>query len=262
MTDDPSNADRMRPHDHPLYQALKRLAGDLNTLFNLAAKEDMKSWNDLVEMAKQEVGEMEAPASVGKDDLELYRSLMREVYDHLTLLVDALKSTQERYKRMATRDLLTGLYNRNYFNETIVRDIERAKRYGERLSFVLIDVDGFKQINDTYGHLHGDGVLRACADILKRSVRKSDFLCRFGGDEFVIVTPQPACGDNSHLFERIEGSLAAWNTQFSAFDYRLSFSVGCAVWEQGRDIVDVLHEADQEMYKDKKRKKAGPNGNN
>lgn len=258
MTDDPSKADRMHPHDHPLYQALKRLAGDLNTLFNLATKEDMQSWNDLVELAKKEIGDLKAPASVKKDDLELYHALVREVYDHLTLLVDALKSTQERYKQLATRDLLTGLYNRNYFNETIVRDIERAKRYGERLSFILLDVNDFKQINDTYGHLHGDGVLRACADILRRSVRKSDFLCRFGGDEFVIVTPQPSCQDNGQLFERIEANLAAWNTQFSAFDYRLSLSMGCAAWAQGKDIVDVLHEADQEMYRDKKRRKAEP----
>jgi diguanylate cyclase (GGDEF)-like protein len=164
-------------------------------------------------------------------------------------------SWPRRYKRLATRDLLTGLYNRNYFNEAIIRDVERAKRYGERLSFILIDVNDFKQINDAYGHLHGDGVLRACAEVLKHSVRKSDFLCRFGGDEFVIVTPQSACGDNRQLYERIEAHLAEWNAKFSAFDYRLSFSIGCAAWEQGRDIVDVLHEADQEMYRDKKKRK-------
>jgi diguanylate cyclase (GGDEF)-like protein len=255
MTDDQRNDDMMGPHDHPLYQALKRLAGDLSTLFQLASKEDMQAWNDLMELAKREIGELEAPPSVKRDDLLVYQSLVQEVYDHLTQFVEAMKSTQERYKRLATRDLLTGLYNRNYFNETIVRDVERAKRYGERLSFILIDVNDFKQINDTYGHLHGDGVLRACAEVLKRSIRRSDFLCRFGGDEFVIVTPQPACTDNRQLFERIAENLAEWNAKFSAFDYRLSFSMGCAAWEQGRDIVDVLHEADQEMYKDKKRRK-------
>jgi diguanylate cyclase (GGDEF)-like protein len=255
MNDHPPNADRMQPHDHPLYLALKRLADDLSTLFSLATQEDMQAWNDLIEMAKREIRELQVPPSVKQDDLMVYQSLVQEVYDHLTMFVDAMKSTQERYKRLATRDLLTGLYNRNYFNETIVRDVERAKRYGESLSFILIDVNDFKKINDTYGHLHGDGVLRACAEVLKRSIRRSDFLCRFGGDEFVIVTPQPACGDNRRLFERITENLSEWNAKFSAFDYRLSFSMGCAAWEQGRDIVDVLHEADQEMYKDKKRQK-------
>ena len=255
MTDDSTASRATEPHEHPLYLALKRLAHDLNALFDLATKEDMRSWNELMEVAKREIGELEAHAFVKRDDLAVYQSLVQEVYDHLTMLVEAMKSTQERYKRLATRDLLTGLYNRNYFNETMVRDMERAKRNGERLSFILIDVNDFKRINDTYGHLHGDGVLRACAEVLRRSVRKSDLLCRFGGDEFVIVTPQLACSDNRQLFERIDANLAEWNAKFSAFDYQLSFSIGCAAWEQDRDIVDVLHEADQEMYRDKKRKK-------
>lgn len=146
------------------------------------------------------------------------------------------------------------MYNRNYFNETIIRDIELAKRRDERLSFILIDVNDFKRINDTYGHLHGDGVLRACADILRKSVRKSDFLCRYGGDEFVIVTPQPACEANRPLFDRIRQNVEQWNAQFAAYDYRLSFSVGCSVWEQGRDVLRVLQEADREMYRNKKQR--------
>lgn len=245
----------MRPHDHPLYQALQRLAEDLRVLFNLAAAEDMRSWNDHIGEAKREIREIVGSSPARHDDLLVYQNLVQEVYDHLTMLVETMKTTQERYRRLATRDLLTGLYNRNYFNETIVRDVERAKRYGERLSFILLDVNNFKQINDTYGHLHGDGVLRACAGILKQAVRKSDFLCRFGGDEFVIVTSQPSCGENGQLFERIEESLAAWNERFSAYDYRLSFSMGCATWEQGRDIVKVLYEADRDMYRDKKQRK-------
>ncbi len=255
MADDLHTAGQLSAHEHPLYLALRHLADDLNTLFNLAAAEDMQSWNDLIAMAKEELNGLKAHASMKHEELLAYQQLVREVYDHLTLLVEVMKSTQDRYKHMATRDLLTGLYNRNYFNEAIVRDVERAKRYGERLSCILIDVNDFKMINDTYGHLHGDGILQACAGILKDSVRKSDFLCRFGGDEFVIVTPRPACGDNQELFGRIEENLAAWNARFSAFDYRLSFSIGCAAWEQGKDIVDVLHEADKEMYRDKKKRK-------
>lgn len=255
MKDERTDGGKTPPHEHPLYLALRRLAEDLRVLFTLAREENMRSWNDLVTAAKRQIGELDAPASVNRNDLMVYRALVQEVYEHLTLLVETMKSTQERYRRLATRDLLTGLYNRNYFNETIVRDVERARRYGERLSFILVDVNDFKRINDTYGHLHGDGILRACAEILKRSVRKSDFLCRFGGDEFVIVTPQPACADNRHLFERIDENLADWNAKFSGFDYQLSFSLGCASWDAGRDIVDVLHEADREMYRDKKRRK-------
>ncbi len=237
--------------DHPLYLALRRLADDLRTLFELASRESEQSWSLYVEQAKQDLALLERHTAGKKDDLLLYRALIQEVYEHLNMLVDVMRASKERYKRLATRDLLTGLYNRNYFNEAIVRDVERARRRGEHLSFILIDVNDFKRINDTYGHLHGDGVLRACADIFRRSVRKSDFLCRYGGDEFVIVTPEASCAANVPLFERIDEQLRHWNEQYGTFNYRISFSIGCSVWKQGMDVLQVLHKADQEMYREK-----------
>lgn len=247
--------DTIQPHEHPLYKALKQLASDLRILFELASKEDEKSWISRLTVAKKEIEAMQSPPDwMDQEKFHVYKNLIEEVYDRLAMLVAAVKSSQDKYRRLATRDLLTGVYNRNYFNETIVRDIERAKRFDERLSFILLDVNDFKRINDTYGHLHGDGVLRACAEILRKSVRKSDFLCRYGGDEFVIVTPRPTCGGNGPLFDRIQENVDEWNARFSAYSYRLSFSVGCAVWEQGKDVLQVLQEADREMYRNKKSK--------
>jgi diguanylate cyclase (GGDEF)-like protein len=240
-------------NEHPLYRALKQLAADLRVLFELAVKEDEKSWDRHIALAKREIESLQPPPALkNREEILLSLALIKEVYDHLSLLINTMKSSHERYKKLATRDLLTGVYNRNYFNETIIRDIELARRRDERLSFILIDVNDFKMINDTYGHLHGDGVLRACADILRKSVRKSDFLCRYGGDEFVIVTPQPACEANGPLFERIRTNLEEWNSRYATLDYRLSFSIGCAVWEQGRDVLQVIHKADEEMYRNKR----------
>jgi len=243
------------PHEHPLYKALKQLATDLRALFEISTTEDEASWNRYITLAKKEVENLKRHGSMKRDEMLLYLSLIQEVYDHLTLLISTMKSSQERYKQLATRDLLTGAYNRNYFNETIVRDIERAKRHDEHLSFIMLDVNGFKLINDTYGHLHGDGVLRACADILRQCVRKSDFLCRYGGDEFVIVTPQRTCKDNKPLFDRIRKTTEQWNGQFAMNDYELSFSIGCAVWRKGKDVLEVLHKADSAMYRDKQKRK-------
>jgi diguanylate cyclase (GGDEF)-like protein len=242
------------PHDHPLYKALKRLAADLRTLFELASHEGEESWHSYLALAKKEVEALQSHPDWKRDELLLYKSLIPEVYDHLNLLIGALHSSHERYKKLATSDLLTGVYNRNYFNTTIIRDIERAKRRDEKLSFIMIDINGFKQINDMYGHLHGDGVLRACADIFKKSVRKSDFLCRYGGDEFLIVTPQPTCERNKQLFDRINQNTEQWNLLHSVSDYRLSFSMGCAVWEKGKDVLQVLQQADQEMYRNKSKR--------
>lgn len=242
------------PHEHPLYKALRQLATDLRALFEIALDEDESSWNSYIALAKKEVENLKAYGRMKRDEKLVYLSLIQEVYDHLTLLISTMKSSQERYKQLATRDLLTGAYNRNYFNETIVRDIERAKRHDEHLSFIMLDVNGFKLINDTYGHLHGDGVLRACADILRQCVRKSDFLCRYGGDEFVIVTPQQTCKDNKPLFDRIRKATVQWNAQFAMNDYELSFSIGCAVWRKGKDVLEVLHKADSAMYQDKQKR--------
>jgi len=185
----------------------------------------------------------------------VYSTPLTEVYEHLITLVHSLRVAQQRMKTMATRDLLTGLFNRNYFNETVAREIEKAKRYGNTVSIIMLDIDNFKQINDTYGHLHGDGVLKECAAILEKAVRSSDLICRFGGDEFLIFAPGIECGDTDHIAGRIDALVEKWNDANSSGDYRLSLSLGCAVWTPDVSLADTIHEADQLMYENKAKKK-------
>jgi diguanylate cyclase (GGDEF)-like protein len=240
-----------------LHNALIQLSTDIRVLIDLSVHEADESWEKMIEIVKKEiVDEMHHFDGKKEGTGELiYQSLISEIYDHLAMLVKSMKTSQERLRKLATRDLLTGLYNRNFFNESIIRDIRKAERRHEKLSMIIIDIDNFKFINDTYGHLHGDGVLRECADILKKCVRKSDFLCRYGGDEFIIVTPMQTCKENSLLFSRLAKSLEDWNNKYATFDYSLSVSIGCAVWEDGKDIIDVLNEADKKMYLNKGKKK-------
>lgn len=188
----------------------------------------------------------------------IYRDPVSEIYEHLITLVHNFKATQEKLKNMATRDFLTGLYNRHYFNETIAREIERARRHNESLSVIMIDIDKFKQINDRFGHLHGDGILREFATILKKAARKSDILCRYGGDEFLIITPNKDCKTNDAIIERINSSVAEWNSQYASDSYELSLSIGCAVWNNEEDLQNTLHEADSMMYQNKKSKLGEP----
>lgn len=177
-----------------------------------------------------------------------------EIYEHLLTLIHSLREKQDKLKLMATRDLLTGLYNRNYFNETIAREIERAKRQDEQISVIMIDIDRFKQINDSYGHLYGDGVLRECASILKKATRKSDIACRFGGDEFLVVTFGSDGHGHDTLISRIQKYLSEWNRQNASDDYRLSLSIGWSALSQEGQLMAALREADRRMYEDKRRK--------
>lgn len=181
----------------------------------------------------------------------VFRDPVTEVYEHIVTLVHSLKSTQDKLKIMAIRDPLTGVYNRNFFNETITNEVNRSKRYGEKFSIVILDIDNFKQINDDYGHLIGDWVLMECASVLGRAVRSSDLLVRFGGDEFLVVTPESDLDDCGALISRVNEHLLGWNKEHTNPDYGLSVSIGCSVFERGRDLMDVIKEADVRMYRNK-----------
>ncbi|SHK57049.1 GGDEF domain-containing protein [Thermocrinis minervae] len=113
------------------------------------------------------------------------------------LLIDSLK--ENVYK-----DPLTGLYNRLYLEEALPREAARAKRYGMALSIILLDLDNFKLINDTYGHLYGDSVLKKVAEIIVGSLRKSDVAFRYGGEEFVILLPYTDIRSAKVVAERIK----------------------------------------------------------
>jgi diguanylate cyclase (GGDEF)-like protein len=151
---------------------------------------------------------------------------------------------------MAMIDSLTGLNNRLYFNKAFEREVERVLRYGHKICVLMIDVDNFKTVNDTYGHLAGDEVLRAIADILQSSVRKSDVVARYGGDEFIILLPMADEAKGIAVAARIRELFWAWNKTAPVSSIQLGLSIG--IHEAGSDNVkDILIKADEKLYQEK-----------
>ncbi len=162
----------------------------------------------------------------------------------------------------ATRDPLTGLLGRAILEELITQDKAVKKRYskhflkqyGDKIGFLMIDMDNFRDINNTYGHAKGDEVLRGVAKLLKNSTRESDMVIRYGGDEFMVIMPFTEPEQGTIVLERIKQKLMEWNAQGTGIPLGVSFSIGDSYWDtgNGRTLGQVVEEADKKMYEAKK----------
>jgi diguanylate cyclase (GGDEF)-like protein len=147
---------------------------------------------------------------------------------------------------MAVTDSLTGLYVRRYFMVKLQEELVRAERYNNILSIVMADLDGFKNINDTYGHDMGDRVLKAIGQFLQQNIRDVDVVARYGGDEFVIMIPEAAQDAAYILSERLR-------KQFSELKFenlpQITISLGIATYpSDGPELEDLIKKADSAMY--------------
>lgn len=156
----------------------------------------------------------------------------------------------EKIKRFAVADGLTGLYNHRYFQEQLEKEYSRARRFNISLSMIMIDLDHFKQINDTYGHQQGDIILKGVAAIVKRCVRDIDLVARYGGEEFAIILPETPKKNAVVVAERIREAVA--KTEFYAGDTLLQVRASLGVSGHPDDDIktrlDLVAKADKALY--------------
>jgi diguanylate cyclase (GGDEF)-like protein len=153
-------------------------------------------------------------------------------------------------------DPLTEVYNRRALDDMLRKYTSRADRLKKPLSFLMIDVNDFREINSRFGHTTGDFVLLEVATILKSAVRGSDAVIRYGGDEFMIILADAPLRDVEVVLGRIERFVQDWNQGRHLKDFQLALSVGASYWAPGRTIDEIMDEADQHMYDAKARSKA------
>jgi diguanylate cyclase (GGDEF)-like protein len=162
----------------------------------------------------------------------------------------------QEVKRLAIRDGLTGLYNYRHFWEMLAREVEVSRRYGRPLSLLFLDIDDFKAINDTLGHPQGDVVLKSLAAYLERSARHADVVCRYGGEEFVVLLPQTSLEQAGVLAERLRLGISQNPIDLAKSKQRITVSIGMAQLGPQMDGEALVKAADNALYR---AKQAGKN---
>jgi diguanylate cyclase len=159
-----------------------------------------------------------------------------------------LRSRLEETQKQAMRDVLTGIPNRQAYEERLASEIARCKRYGTPLSMVVWDVDKFKTINDNYGHAGGDRVLKVVAEMLSSRVRETDFVARFGGEEFVMLMPETGVEAAVQVANKLRSDIE--QTPFHFHDTRVVVTISAGVAQYHKDeLVNSLFErADAALY--------------
>jgi diguanylate cyclase (GGDEF)-like protein len=207
-----------------------------------------------MDAARQAVDAARQSQRSAEDDRERLAELNRQLRTQMA----ATEALQQQLREQALRDPLTGLHNRRYLFEVAPRLIDLTQRRGESLCVVLLDLDRFKLLNDNFGHDAGDALLKAFAHLLEQSLRRTDVVCRHGGEEFVVVMPDITLGGAQAMLERL---LAAYQQmRVSTPRHALpssSFSAGIAVCPaHGTTLDALLSKADRALYQAKERGRA------
>ena len=172
---------------------------------------------------------------------------LRSAFDAMQL---ELKDLHEELRTTATVDFLTGAFNRNKIEQVLQGEIKRATRYEGPLSLILFDLDNFKSVNDTYGHLSGDYVLKTAITIIQDHIRKTDSLGRWGGEEFMLVAPETDLDQAEALAEKIRKQVRLF-----AYEHVGAVTISCGVAEfEPEDTIDsLIKKADDAMYRAKRK---------
>ena len=162
-----------------------------------------------------------------------------------------LETQLKKARREALHDALTGLPNRLALDERFDEEFARHKRYGNQLSCAVMDIDHFKSVNDNWGHKAGDRVLQAVAEVCKENMRESDFIARFGGEEFVVLMPETPLQEAEQAMNKLREKIQKAHFHYSEETVPVTISIGIAVCHSGDNTATVFKRADDALYKAK-----------
>ncbi|TYT73287.1 transporter substrate-binding domain-containing diguanylate cyclase [Desulfobotulus mexicanus] len=181
--------------------------------------------------------------------LSTEKKRIQQLVNDLNTLKIKLEEKNHALNRLAVTDQLTGLYNRLKLDETFQYEVDRSEKYGHSFGIILMDIDFFKEINDTYGHQTGDRILVSLSDLILANTRKTDIIGRWGGEEFLIICPEIDESGIKKLAEKLQGVIAS-------FDFpeiqKTTASFGVTLYRKNDDIQSLMKRADEALYTAKK----------
>ncbi len=154
----------------------------------------------------------------------------------------------EEIYRLTILDGLTGVHNRRFLLEFLEREVARAARHGRPLALAMVDLDHFKVLNDTFGHLAGDSVLKGVARLMEAEVRREELFARYGGEEFALVLPETTIDGATVFCERLRRGVGNHSFSFDGQELQVTVSIGVAGLEDGADIQALIKAADEQLY--------------
>jgi len=199
--------------------------------------------NAIVEQIKKEIKKLESSSGNFQEDMQ-----------HANREIESLKEKVARYKNEATKDPLTKLDNRRSFDEKLRTALEEANNEKNPLCLIIADVDHFKKVNDTHGHLVGDNVLRVVAATMRESIKGKDMLARIGGEEFAVLLPDTPYEGAMKLAEDIRVSFEKLDLKKKSTGEslgRITMSLGVTTYRPSEDAESFIHRADQALYQSK-----------
>jgi len=221
-------------------ERLRRESDPLRSAAHLEASDEIDRIptvvSHLVEIAKKQMNELKTYS------------------EEVQLLNNRLRDANEKLHQLSREDSLTGVYNRRYFDERVVEEIARTKRFGREMALGMVDIDFFKNYNDTIGHPAGDKALATIGEIIRKSIRETDLPFRYGGEEFAIIMPETTAESATAVAERIRSAVEKhpFQGESSQPDGLLTISIGvCVLANECHSKEEFVSSADRALYKAK-----------
>lgn len=219
---------------------------------NILREEKEKAEAGMLSVLQRSRDELEVKVTERTSQLQEKTELLNQANKEMTQEINQRKVLEEELRKLATTDFLTGLFSRRQLFELGEKEISRARRNSAPLSLLLLDIDHFKAVNDTYGHAVGDEVLKNFATIFRGALRNVDIVCRFGGEEFVAILPDTDTELAMEVAQRLRQNVEASRFSLNGVDVKYTISIGLATFQKKDTAINqLINRADGALYRAK-----------